>query len=734
MLNLITVRRVTGTAVLALAFSTFSSDFLIAQKFSILNPPTDVIEAPVPSQIPQQQADVDLLTRGQLHEAFAEVSQRDATPNPMVQTQPPESIKELPPEFKPDGENVEWIPGYWAWDDDRTSFIWISGIWRDVPPGQRWVPGYWESAAEGFRWVNGFWMTSIVEQVNYLPPAPANLDYGPSTPSPSDNHFYAPGSWIYQADDYIWQPVCWMPRVENMVWVPPAYIWTPVGCVFRPGYWDRLFDCRGVVFAPVCFRRPVYRDVNYCYTPSCVINTNFDLLPHLFVRYNCRSYYFGDWYDDRYVGNDFCAWSQISYRPRFDRCYDPFYAYYNTPRIQHNHVALINWVRDQHDYCHQHVDYRPQHSFSLQVNFQNHSEHRGNGHGHSDHAILADTLQHHVQSAPKQIKGRDSFKRIDEHERMAIQRASDPIVTIARDRKALEKGSNRHVGHGDTAQVNPVLKSRNEHSTLSLPKTERQQLDIAERSALELKRQQEQLERATKLAERRKQRDAKPSNELSNRASDVTPVLKNSDQLPRNQRSTDQAGRSNERGRQVNGQTSTSDQTVVNPLSNGDAQPLDKPVLRQMESDRRRQELQNSQQQRELKRQQEKQFDVQQRVLQQQQLSEKNHQQLANRQIEVEQRNSQQVIQRQLQQQQQQTKQLEIQQHRAVDQAASQVAQQQRQIESTNRRQQDADARSQRQQQNQLQQQQRSIQNDQAREQRNSERQQQNEGRNKKKD
>ncbi len=678
MLKLITVRRVIKTAVLALAFSTFSSDFLIAQNLSILDPPTDVIEAPVPSQTPEQQSDVDLLTRGQLHEAFAEVTQRDATPNAMVRKQPPESIKELPPEYKPDGENIEWIPGYWAWDDDRDSFIWISGIWRDVPPGQRWIPGYWESAAEGFRWVNGFWMNSEVEQVDYLPPPPANLDYGPSTPSPSDEHFYAPGSWIYQANDYVWQPGWWMPRVENWVWVPPAYIWTPAGCVFRPGYWDRLFDCRGVVFAPVCFRRPVYREVNYCYTPSCVINTNFDLLPHLFVRRNCRSYYFGDWYDDRYVGNDFCAWSQISYRPRFDRCYDPFYTYYSRSRIQHNNVALISWVREQHDYCHRHVDYRPQHSFNLQVNFQNHSEHRGNGHGHSDHAILADTLQHHVQSAPKQIKGRDSFKRIDNHEREAIQRASDPIVTIARDRKALEKGER----HGKTDLVDPVLKSRTAKTTLSLPKSERKQLETAERSAMELKRQQEQLERATKLAERRNQRDA----------------------------------------------------SSVNPLPLGNTQSVDKAVLRRMENDRRLEEVKKSQQQREMQREQEKQLDAQQRVLKQQQLSEKNHQQRANRQIEVEQRASQQTMQNQLQQQQQQTRQIEVQQRRAVEQASSQALQQQRQADTATRRQQDSQDRVQRQQQTQLQQQQRSVQNDQAREQRNSERQQQREDRNKKKD
>ena len=45
-------------------------------------------------------------------------------------------IDEVPPEYKPEGENVQWIPGYWAWDVAQSDFIWVSGLWRDVPPGR----------------------------------------------------------------------------------------------------------------------------------------------------------------------------------------------------------------------------------------------------------------------------------------------------------------------------------------------------------------------------------------------------------------------------------------------------------------------------------------------------------------------------------------------------------------------------------------------------------------------
>ena len=80
----------------------------------------------------EEDKDIDVLMRGPLHEAYAEVYQHDSKPSVSIDRQPPEPIDELPPEFKPDGENVEWISGYWAWDDQRNDFIWISGVWRNI--------------------------------------------------------------------------------------------------------------------------------------------------------------------------------------------------------------------------------------------------------------------------------------------------------------------------------------------------------------------------------------------------------------------------------------------------------------------------------------------------------------------------------------------------------------------------------------------------------------------------
>ena len=95
------------------------------------------------------EAGVQVLTRGPVHEAFAETVTFDPEPGIVVPKAPPAAIEELPPDQKPEGANVTWIPGYWGWDDERSDFLWVSGIWRDLPPGRQWVPGYWGQVRPG---------------------------------------------------------------------------------------------------------------------------------------------------------------------------------------------------------------------------------------------------------------------------------------------------------------------------------------------------------------------------------------------------------------------------------------------------------------------------------------------------------------------------------------------------------------------------------------------------------
>jgi hypothetical protein len=85
----------------------------------------------------------EIMTRGPVHEAFAGIVSFDPKPGVIVNAHPPSAINEVPPEQRLKGENVAWIPGYWAWDEDRNDFLWVSGIWRNLPPGRQWFPGYW---------------------------------------------------------------------------------------------------------------------------------------------------------------------------------------------------------------------------------------------------------------------------------------------------------------------------------------------------------------------------------------------------------------------------------------------------------------------------------------------------------------------------------------------------------------------------------------------------------------
>ena len=98
---------------------------------------------------------LEVETRGMVHEAFAQPFELQPEAGPVVPKEPPPPVPELPPAQRPEGDNVQFLPGYWAWDADRNDFLWISGIYRNAPPGRQYVAGYWTQAPEGWRWVQG---------------------------------------------------------------------------------------------------------------------------------------------------------------------------------------------------------------------------------------------------------------------------------------------------------------------------------------------------------------------------------------------------------------------------------------------------------------------------------------------------------------------------------------------------------------------------------------------------
>lgn len=280
---------------------------------------------------------VEVLAQGPVHEAFAQPAIGEPEPGPIAPKEPPKLIDELPPDQRPVGDNVQWIAGYWSWDDDRKDYVWVSGLWRMAPAGRRWLPGHWQPIDKGWQWVAGFWAPEKVAEVQYLPAPPPTLEAGPSAAAPDDNSTYVPGLWTYQQTRYYWRPGFWVVNQPNWVWCPASYTWTPAGCIYNDGYWDHPFDQRGLLFAPVRFG-PGW---GYgAYTPSYVVGVDF-LLGALFVRSAGRHYYFGDYFESRYATRGYQAWPDY----RFGRNgYDPNYAYY-----RHRHAAEPLWEPALHN-------------------------------------------------------------------------------------------------------------------------------------------------------------------------------------------------------------------------------------------------------------------------------------------------------------------------------------------------------------------------------------------------
>jgi hypothetical protein len=246
-----------------------------------------------------------------------------AEPAPLLLKQPPEPIEEMPAEQKPDGANVQWIPGYWAWDDERSGFLWVSGFWRVPPPDRQWLPGRWNQEGNGWRWAPGYWAEAGQQEVAFLPRPPAPVDAVAPPQPPGENTVFVPGTWIYRTPRYLWRPGFWTPHRAGWVWIPARYVWTPAGFVFVDGHWDFPLRERGLLFAPVAIDFRIARRPLWVYRPSFVVSDE-GLLGALFVRPGW-GYFFGDYFDARYRRQGFTAW--VDYRIG-GVGYDPLFGYY----------------------------------------------------------------------------------------------------------------------------------------------------------------------------------------------------------------------------------------------------------------------------------------------------------------------------------------------------------------------------------------------------------------------
>jgi len=370
---------------------------------------------------------VEVLTRGPVHEAFAETITYDPEPGFEIRKAPPEPIEEMPPDQRPEGANVSWIPGYWAWDDERDDFLWISGAWRSLPPGRQWMSGYWARSPIGYRWVSGYWADAASSEIEYLPPPPESIEVGPSMAAPSPDDIWLPGSWIWLEGRYVWRPGYWEDAQPDWVWVPDHYVSTPRGYVFVDGYWDYSISRRGVLFAPVYFRDH-HHHLHHGHAFSPTVALNIDVFTdHLFVRPRYHHYYFGDYYSVGYF--DSGIYPQFAYQ-RHKHGYDPIYVH-DRWRHRHDrdwdiHVEANFQKRRDHEYE------RPPRSWTAQVSL-------GSGDAESKRSsrIIAAPLEQLAKNNNAPVR----FQKLDSDERRKLGEREKEVQRFRQERREIDTRS-----------------------------------------------------------------------------------------------------------------------------------------------------------------------------------------------------------------------------------------------------------------------------------------------------
>jgi hypothetical protein len=375
-----------------------------------------------------QQPDNDVpgaqvLTRGPVHEAFAGMIAYNPEPGVVVKKAPPDVIEEVPPEERPEGDNVTWIPGYWGWDDERSDFLWVSGTWRALPPGRAWMAGYWGKTAQGYQWTSGYWADATAREATYLPPPPATVEVGPNIAAPSLDYGWTPGCWVWYQGRYAWRPGYWAQGRADWDWCPAHYLWTPRGYIFVGGFWDYPVERRGVLFAPVYFEAGVYARRGYYYSPTIVIDVGV-FTDHLFLRPRFGHYYFGDYYAASYSQVGFYA--SFSFQSgRYG--YDPIYSHQRWEHRQdreweHRMAASYQYRRD-------HETARPPRTWAAQR-----AVNPGTVESRENRIVVATSINVMVKRKDSPMR----FQTVAKEERQKISQRGREVQTSREERRTLE--------------------------------------------------------------------------------------------------------------------------------------------------------------------------------------------------------------------------------------------------------------------------------------------------------
>jgi WXXGXW repeat (2 copies) len=364
-----------------------------------------------------------VLTRGPVHEAFAETVSFNPEPGVLAPKSPPPAIEELPPDQRPEGTHVTWIPGYWAWDDERSDFLWVSGIWRALPPGRQWVPGYWAASGQRAQWTSGYWADAKAKEIEYLPEPPQSVEAGPNIAAPSADHLWHSGCWIWQQSRYAWRPGYWAAVQPDWMWTPAHYLWAPRGYVFVDGYWDYSLARRGILFAPVYFNADIYARRGFYYSPATVVDLAV-FTNHLFLRPSYGHYYFGDYYASSYSSVGFYpSYSIYSSRHGFD----PIYA-----QQRWEHRQDREWeqrMATQFQHRRDHEDARPPRTLAAMNQLATRA-----GNPAEKTLMLATSLDQMVKSKDSPVR----FQPVDKQERQKLAQHGQEVQRFREERQKLE--------------------------------------------------------------------------------------------------------------------------------------------------------------------------------------------------------------------------------------------------------------------------------------------------------
>lgn len=302
-----------------------------------------------PNKIESKQPGVKIAEKGPIHEAFAqpgaEVRGKDMT----APKAPPAPITEVPPESKPEGANVKWIPGYWQWDENKNDFIWVSGFYRNVPPNRAWEPGKWTEKDGKNIYVPGFWRpTDGTTWKEDVPEPPKSVESGPSTPNDNPNAMWVPGGWEYRDNKFVWRAGYWAAPYRDMMWQPGQYVFNGDNYFYMPGYWDYPLENRGLLNAPVYIDQQFIQNPNWSFTPQYVIGAGDTsgwgtggLFESMYIGPNYNNYYYGNYGDPFGFGG--LGFGQGSGEPLFG--YGGFYPWWGMPGGFYNPLwNHYNWL------------------------------------------------------------------------------------------------------------------------------------------------------------------------------------------------------------------------------------------------------------------------------------------------------------------------------------------------------------------------------------------------------